>query len=171
MGCTQMPYYCIRSSGIIRYLTELRGYRLTGYMIIAAASDFGLGVSSDGLILSVVVNSHGDTFGNLERWKGRAVTEFLTRESIAKFEKAHATCLLGEVRSKQLDLNHCHNAVWQYPVRYTFHRFDLRLARQLFTKEHKMVFRVLGSMQMPIIAATNGASVSCRSVTISTCSE
>jgi transcriptional regulator PpsR len=91
--------------------------------IIGAASDIALVISADGTILSVVINKHSDSFGNLKHWEGRSIAEFLTVESVPKFDAAHATYLQGQVPSKPLELNHCDNAVWQYPVRYTFHRF------------------------------------------------
>lgn len=91
--------------------------------IIAAASDIALVVSAEGTILSVVVNSNNDSFGNLSHWEGRPVVDFLTDESIVKFEAAHADYLSGTLPTKSLELNHSDNAKWQYPVRYTFHRF------------------------------------------------
>lgn len=90
--------------------------------IIGAASDLALVVSADGVVQSVVINSHDDSFGNLRHWEGRPVVEFLTEESIDKFEQAHAAYLSGGTQRKSLELNHSDNAVWQYPVRYTFHR-------------------------------------------------
>ncbi len=91
--------------------------------IIGAASDIALVISAEGVILSVVINKHSDSFGNLKHWEGRAIAEFLTVDSVPKFEAAHAAYLSGQVPKKQLELNHSDNAVWQYPVRYTFHRF------------------------------------------------
>ena len=91
--------------------------------IIGAASDIALVVSSQGVILSVVVNNQDDSFGNLKHWEGRPIADFLTVESISKFNASHGVYLSGKVPKKSLELNHSDNAIWQYPVRYTFHRF------------------------------------------------
>ncbi|WP_415922621.1 transcriptional regulator PpsR [Tateyamaria sp. SN6-1] len=91
--------------------------------IIGAASDIALVVSAEGTILSVVINSHDDSFGNLAHWEGRPVVDFLTDDSIDKFQNAHNAYLGGGMPRKSIELNHSDNAVWQYPVRYTFHRF------------------------------------------------
>ena len=91
--------------------------------IIGAASDIALVVSSSGKILSVVVNQNSDGFGNLAHWEGRMVVDFLTDESVVKFQTTHDTYLAGNAQAKPVELNHIDNALWQYPVRYTFHRF------------------------------------------------
>lgn len=91
--------------------------------IISAASDIALVISAEGSINSVLVNSNDDSFGNLAHWEGRSITDFLTSESVEKFDAAHAAFLSGQTVSKSIELNHSDNAVWQYPVRYTFHRF------------------------------------------------
>ena len=124
--------------------------------IIAAASDIALVVSAEGVILSVVVNTHSDTFGNLKHWEGRAVTEFLTRESAPKFEKAHEAYLLGEVPTKQLELNHSDNAVWQYPVRYTFHRFGHENAALLLGRDLRPIAETQQQLVQAQIALEQG---------------
>ena len=91
--------------------------------IISAASDIALVVSAEGIILSVLVNSNDDSFGNLAHWEGRGLVEFLTSESVEKFEAAHSAFLAGGTISRPVELNHSDNAVWHYPVRYSFHRF------------------------------------------------
>ncbi len=91
--------------------------------IIAAASDIAIVISAEGEILSVLINSNDDSFGNLAHWEGRQLREFLTSESIDKFDAAHINYLAGNELKRSIELNHSDNAVWQYPVRYTFHRF------------------------------------------------
>ncbi len=91
--------------------------------IIGAASDIALVVSAEATILSVVINTQDDSFGNLRHWEGRPVVDFLTEDSVGKFLTAHDAYLSGVGPKKPLELNHSDNAVWQYPVRYTFHRF------------------------------------------------
>lgn len=124
--------------------------------IIGAASDIALVVSAEGIILSVVVNSHSESFGNLKHWEGRPVTDFLTRETAPKFEKAHSAYLVGEVPRKQLELNHCDNAVWQYPVRYTFHRFGHENAALLLGRDLRPIAETQQQLVQAQIALEQG---------------
>ncbi|MEL7097466.1 MAG: transcriptional regulator PpsR [Pseudomonadota bacterium] len=91
--------------------------------IIAAASDLALVVSAEGIVLSVLVNSSDHSLGKLEHWEGRPISDFLTDESISKFEASHGAYLAGNMPRQPMEVTHSDNAVWQYPVRYTFHRF------------------------------------------------
>jgi transcriptional regulator PpsR len=90
--------------------------------IISAASDIALVVSSEKRILSVLLNESDDSYGNLDHWEGRPIGQFLTEESIPKFNHAHDAFLGGGEIRKQLELNHRDNASWEFPIRYTFHR-------------------------------------------------
>lgn len=124
--------------------------------IIGAASDIALVVSSEGIILSVVLNAHSESFGNLRHWEGRLITEFLTPDSIPKFEKAHAAYLKGELPKKQLELNHSDNAVWQYPVRYTFHRFGHENAALLLGRDLRPIAETQQQLVQAQIALEQG---------------
>lgn len=124
--------------------------------IIAAASDIALVVSAEGIILSVVVNSHSESFGSLKHWEGHQLTEFLSRETAPKFEKAHAAYLAGEVPRKQLELNHTDNAEWQYPVRYTFHRFGHENAALLLGRDLRPIAETQQQLVQAQIALEQG---------------
>ncbi|WP_299968828.1 transcriptional regulator PpsR [uncultured Roseobacter sp.] len=124
--------------------------------IIAAASDIALVVSSEGIILSVVLNTHSESFGNLKHWEGRPVVDFLTRETAPKFEAAHAAFLADEVPRKQLELNHSDNAVWQYPVRYTFHRFGHENAALLLGRDLRPIAETQQQLVQAQIALEQG---------------
>lgn len=124
--------------------------------IISAASDIALVVSAEGMILSVVLNAQNEGFGNLKHWEGRPVSDFLTRESVPKFEKAHAEYLIGEVPKKQLELNHSDNAVWQYPVRYTFHRFGHENAALLLGRDLRPIAETQQQLVQAQIALEQG---------------
>ncbi len=91
--------------------------------IISAAADIAMVVSQDGIVLSVLVNEGDDSFGNLSHWEDRPIYDFLTSESIDKFQDLHARYLKGDAAKRPVELNHQDNAIWQYPVRYTLHRF------------------------------------------------
>jgi transcriptional regulator PpsR len=124
--------------------------------IIATASDIALVVSSEGVILSVVLNSHSDSFGNLKHWEGRPVVDFLTPECKEKFERAHAIYLTGEVPIKPLELNHSDNAVWQYPVQYTFHRFGYENAALLLGRDLRPIAETQQQLVQAQIALEQG---------------
>lgn len=91
--------------------------------IITVASDIALVVSSDGEILSVMINPNETSFGKLNHWEGRPLTDFLTRESCPKVEAVMQIMKNGEIPSRSLELNHSDNAVWEFPIRYSFHPF------------------------------------------------
>ncbi|MCE8009699.1 MAG: transcriptional regulator PpsR [Aestuariivita sp.] len=91
--------------------------------IVAAASDIALIVDGDGVITSVLLNDASDSFGTLDHWANRPLIDFLTEESIPKFADAHNAYLAGVDLRKQIELNHQDNASWEFPVRYTFHRY------------------------------------------------
>lgn len=124
--------------------------------IIGAASDIALVVSAEGIILSVVLNTHSESFGNLKHWEGRPVVQFLTRETVPKFEAAHAAYLAGEVPRKPLELNHSDNAVWQYPVRYTFHRFGHENAALLLGRDLRPIAETQQQLVQAQIALEQG---------------
>lgn len=91
--------------------------------IVSAAADIALMIDPDGKIVSVMLNTSDDSFGNLDHWSGRSITEFLTDESISKFTEAHAAFQSGSEPRKQIELNHQDNASWEFPVRYTLQGF------------------------------------------------
>jgi transcriptional regulator PpsR len=91
--------------------------------IIAVASDIALVVSARGDILSVLVNPNETSFGKLHHWEGRPLKKFLTRESLPKIESVIETMEAGGIPSRSVELNHSDNAVWEFPIRYSFHPF------------------------------------------------
>ncbi|MDU8910951.1 transcriptional regulator PpsR [Aestuariicoccus sp. MJ-SS9] len=91
--------------------------------IISAASDIALVISQNGVILSVLLNKNDTSFGKLDHWEGRSIHEFLTTESIPKFDAMHARFLKGMDPARSVELNHSDNAVWEFPIRYSFHPF------------------------------------------------
>ncbi|MFP7672422.1 transcriptional regulator PpsR [Marivita sp. S0852] len=91
--------------------------------IIAVASDIALVVSKDGEVLSVLVNPNETSFGKLEHWEGRPLKNFLTKECIPKIDAVMSKMASGELPSRSVELNHSDNAVWEFPVRYSFHPF------------------------------------------------
>ncbi len=92
--------------------------------IIAAASDIALVVAEDSTILSVIVNTTAQSFGNLSHWEGRPIADFLADDSVEKFRKAHSRHLAGDLLVTPIEINHEDSAAWRYPIRYSFHHFN-----------------------------------------------
>ena len=124
--------------------------------IIAAASDISMVVSKEGIILSVLVNARDDGFGNLAHWEGRNISDFLTSESIEKFQGAHTAYLGGSDPVAALELNHSDNAIWEYPVRYTFHRFGSEGAVLMLGRDLRQVAETQQQLVQAQIALEQG---------------
>ena len=93
--------------------------------IISVASDVALVISEDGLIQSVLINSNDTSYGNLSHWEGRHIEDFLTNDSFKKWTSAIETFLSEGQTSRPVELNHSDNALWEFPIRYTFHEIGI----------------------------------------------
>ncbi len=89
--------------------------------IIANASDIAIVISDLGQVLSVLVNPHHQGFGHVEAWEGRDIREFLTSESVPKFERQLTDARAGHGTTRPMELNHSDKMAWEFPVRYTLH--------------------------------------------------
>ena len=89
--------------------------------IVAAASDITLVLDSGAVIHSLMVNEASADFGNLDHWIGRSMREFLTSESLPKLDSALERFRRGEYPARPVELNHRDNAIWEFPILYTFH--------------------------------------------------
>ena len=94
--------------------------------ILAAASDIALFVKLDGKILSILVNQSEKSLGNLSHWEGREIRDFLTSESVEKFDVITKQISAGQSVMHSVELNHQDNAIWQFPVRYSIHRLGMQ---------------------------------------------
>ena len=117
--------------------------------IIATSSDIALVVSDVGDVLSVLVNPGHTSFGRLDHWEGRNVRDFLTVESVPKFDTQIAKAISGDGTGKAVELNHTDTTNWEFPVRYSFHRIGpdgavLMLGRDL---------RPVAEMQQQLVKA------------------
>ena len=91
--------------------------------IIAQVADVGVVISEAGTVLSVLVNPNNKAFQVLSRWEGNDIRDFLTEESIPKFDSRLAEFLGGKQNVRPVELNHSdENKRWGSPVRYSFHR-------------------------------------------------
>jgi transcriptional regulator PpsR len=92
---------------------------LTG--ILAAASDLAFVVSAAGRVRSILIDNETKEHARLTHWAGRPMQDFLTIESVAKFEAALKQVKLAGQLTRPIELNHTDKIEWQYPVRYSFH--------------------------------------------------
>ncbi|WP_102109697.1 transcriptional regulator PpsR [Oceaniglobus roseus] len=90
--------------------------------IIANASDIAVVISDMGRVLSVLINPNHASFGQLDHWQGRDIRDFLTIESVAKLDTQLEVFNTGKSSTKAIELNHTDGTVWEFPVRYSFHR-------------------------------------------------
>jgi len=117
--------------------------------IIANAADIAIVISDVGQILSILVNPHHSGFGRLDAWEGRDIRDFLTTESVPKLERQLAEITAGQERGRPMELNHCDELAWEFPIRYTLHRIGpdgtlLMLGRDL---------RPIAEMQQQLVKA------------------
>jgi transcriptional regulator PpsR len=118
--------------------------------IISTAADLALLVSPDDRILSVLVNHHHRSFGQVRNWEGRPIRDVLTPESSHKLDDRLTAVRNGEgLRSVAVELTHLEGSAWEFPVRYTLHRLGpdgsvLMLGRDL---------RPIAEMQQRLVAA------------------
>ncbi|MEO0990909.1 MAG: transcriptional regulator PpsR, partial [Pseudomonadota bacterium] len=117
--------------------------------IIATASDIAVVISEEGSVLSVLSNPGHRSFGRLDHWEGTNLRDFLTTESIPKFERKLATIQSGEAGPASVELNHTGTGTWEFPIRYSFHRIGpdgalLMLGRDL---------RPIAEMQQQLVRA------------------
>lgn len=90
--------------------------------IIAEVADLGIVISSEGHVLSVLVNPLYDSFKSFERFENRDIRTILTTESIPKFESRLAAFLREDENVKPVELNHASaTGRWEFPIRYSFH--------------------------------------------------
>lgn len=92
--------------------------------IVAAASDITMMIAPDTTIVALMVNKTSADLGKLDHWVGRSVRDFLTVESIPKFEAALDRLKQKQYGTKSVELNHRDNAVWDFPIQYTFHPLE-----------------------------------------------
>ncbi|PWR04126.1 transcriptional regulator PpsR [Meridianimarinicoccus roseus] len=92
--------------------------------IVAAASDITLLLDGECVITALMIGEQSTDLGKLDHWIGRPVRDFLTGESIPKFDAAADRLRRGQTQGKPVELNHCDNAVWDFPIQYTFHSIE-----------------------------------------------
>ncbi len=117
--------------------------------IISTASDLAIVVSTEGAVLSVLVNPAHKSFGRLDHWEGYDLREFLVGDSIPKLDAQLGLISGGVEKPRAVELNHSDGGKWEFPVRYTFHPISpdgaiLMLGRDL---------RPIAEMQQQLVKA------------------
>ncbi len=90
--------------------------------IIATASDIALLVSPARRIISVLVNPHHRSFGQLTDWEGALLKDVLAPESLKKLETRISGMHGARHGDVAVELNHSDKSNWEFPVRYSLHR-------------------------------------------------
>ncbi|ESW60083.1 MAG: CrtJ [Rhodobacter sp. CACIA14H1] len=90
--------------------------------ILATASDVALLVAPSRRIISVLVNPHHRSFGQLTDWEGAHLKDVLTEESLRKVEKRISDMQGARHGETAVELNHADQSNWEFPVRYSMHR-------------------------------------------------
>ena len=105
--------------------------------VILRASDLSILIDEAGLILEVIFDPENQSFGNLENWRTKNLRNFLTTESIEKFDN-HMSQLSrteSQVRLRALQLNHIHTDGSDFPIEYTAHPTGVKNQILLFGKD------------------------------------
>ncbi|MCL3883074.1 transcriptional regulator PpsR [Marivita sp. GX14005] len=90
--------------------------------IIASLADLAIVITAEGQILSVLTNPSQRSYGDLKAWEHGNFRQFLTSESVPKFERALKRFLDADGAARPVELNHSdHRKKWQFPVKYSFH--------------------------------------------------
>jgi transcriptional regulator PpsR len=120
--------------------------------IVAASSDVSLLISPLGEVISVLVNPAHSLFGGLSHWSGQHISKVIKAESMEKLNRRLAVWqpVGGQnTRSPVIEINHCDDKIWEFPVRYSLHAFGdqgniLMLGRDL---------RPIAEMQQQLVMA------------------
>ena len=73
-------------------------------------------IAANGDILSVLVNTSHQGFGQLDHWQGRNIRGCLTVESIPKLEQHIAQVQSGPGTTRPIELNHTNTAALEFPI-------------------------------------------------------
>lgn len=90
--------------------------------ILASASDLALLIAPSRRIVSVLVNPHHRSFGQLTDWEGSSLKDVLAEGSLRKLDARLADMQSARRGGIAIELNHADQSNWEFPVRYTIHR-------------------------------------------------
>lgn len=91
--------------------------------VIEGSSDIAIALDAKNMVTAISVNANLPALGRLDHWIGRDFRDFLTPESVEKFDRRLREMRIDAQSSPlPLEINHRDNANWEFPVRYTLHR-------------------------------------------------
>ena len=118
--------------------------------IISALADFALVIDRDGKIISVLASPTHTSLTALDQWEHANVRDFLTVESIRKFEDALADHLSDATSQRATELNHFDKKTEvEFPVVYTMHDIGSEEAILLMGRD----LRPVAEMQKQLVDA------------------
>ncbi len=90
--------------------------------IISALADFALVIDRDGKIIAVLASPTHSSMAALDQWENANVRDYLTIESVRKFEDALAGYLSDPKSQRSTELNHFDGKTkFEFPVTYSMH--------------------------------------------------
>ncbi len=117
--------------------------------IISTAADIALIVSRAGVVVSVLINPHHRSFGQLD-WVGRNIRDVLTSESYPKFEARVGQLLAAQTASTlSVEVNHADQTIWEFPVRYSLHHLRADDSIMMLGRD----LRPIAEMQQKLVSA------------------
>lgn len=91
--------------------------------IVSRISDLALIISENGTIRNAQANPNFNLVPDLQTWLGRPIQDFLTVESVPKFETRLAQFKDHTADVQPVQVNHVANGeIPEFPVQYSFHR-------------------------------------------------
>ena len=91
--------------------------------IVSGISDLALVVSHSGQIKAAQSSASLTALDDMTFWVGRQIQDFLTVESVPKFESRLAQFLEQDTAVQPVQVNHVASEnTAEFPVRYSFHR-------------------------------------------------
>ena len=118
--------------------------------IISRISDLALVISPEGKVLTVLENPSFRGPQGLRAWEGSQIDQFLTVESIPKFESRLADFLDGKKAVLPVELNHkATQTDREFPIRYSFHEIGSDGAVLMLGSD----LRSTAEMQQQLVAA------------------
>ncbi|SHH18993.1 transcriptional regulator PpsR [Cognatiyoonia sediminum] len=91
--------------------------------IIAQVSDVGIVIDETGQVVSVLMNEDTTGYEEIVSLEGRDIREFLTVESIAKFDERLQSFIESDGQVRPVELNHGNEKTrHDIPIRYSLHR-------------------------------------------------
>ncbi|NNE87991.1 MAG: transcriptional regulator PpsR [Silicimonas sp.] len=118
--------------------------------IISALADFAMVIDRDGKIISVLASPSHTSIAALDQWENANVRDYLTTESVRKFEDTLAGYLSDPKSQRATELNHYDGKTKvEFPVVYTMHHIGSEETILLMGRD----LRPIADMQRQLVDA------------------